>query len=464
MKIEQFEIPGLAQYSYVVSSQGKAVVIDPIRDIDRYLDYAQRSSLSITHVLETHIHADYASGATALAQATGAELWLSGHDAGEDFQYGFPHHALRDGDILEVGTLSIQAIHTPGHTPEHLSFLLFDTERSAAAPVSLFSGDFLFVGSFGRPDLLGEGAKERLAAELYRSAHQRIGALPDGLEIYPAHGAGSLCGAGMGEQQQSTLGYERAANPLFALDESQFVAEILGSVPPFPDYYRRMKKLNSEGPPILKELPGEVPLTTAKLALLLKHEQITLLDLRRPAAFGGAHIPGSLNIGAGQNLSLWAGWMIDPEKPIVLINDGEDVEQSRRSLVRVGLDKIHGYLYGGIASWIDGGRELGHVPQRSVREVDAERGGGMVLDVRSNAEWKAGRIPEATHIMLGDLPKRLQELPRDTTLFVVCGSGYRSSIATSVLLSHGFSRVLNMSGGMGAWNRQQMPVETSRSN
>ena len=464
MKIERFEVPGLAQYAYVVSSNGKAIVIDPIRDADRYVDYARKASLSITHILETHIHADFASGATALATATGAELWLSAHDKGEDYQYRFPHHEFSNGDSLEVEKLKIVALHTPGHTPEHLSFLLYDLERNASLPVALFSGDFLFVGSFGRPDLLGEGAKERLAAELYRSMKHRIAALPDNLEVYPGHGAGSLCGSGMGEQQQTTLGYERSANPFFALPEDVFIQTILESVPPFPGYYRRMKALNSAGAPLLQALPGDRRLPPAELKTLLQAETLILLDLRRPESFGGAHVPGAINIGDGQNLSLWAGWMLSPETPIVLIDEAGDLEQARRSLIRVGLDNVRGYLAGGVSSWIDGGHALAHIAQRSVQEVEAAANGRFILDVRSNGEWASGHIPGATHIMLGDLPTRIAELPPNIVITAVCGSGYRSSIATSVLLSHGFSRVLNMSGGMGAWNRQQMPVETSRSN
>jgi len=463
MKIERFEVPGLAQYSYAISSNGKAIVIDPIRDADRYVDYAHKASLSITHVLETHIHADFASGATALAAATGAELWLSGHDTGEDYQYRFPHHAFRDGESLVVEKLKIVALHTPGHTPEHLSFLLFDLERSTSLPVALFSGDFLFVGSFGRPDLLGEGAKERLAAELYRSMKHRISALPDSLEVYPGHGAGSLCGAGMAEQQQTTLGYERAANPFFALPEGLFIERILASVPPFPGYYRRMKELNSAGLTILKTLPGDRRVSLAELHSLWQTRALTLLDLRRPESFGGAHIPGAINIGAGQNLSLWAGWMLPPDKPILLISEDGDLEQVRRSLIRVGLDNLRGYLSGGIAPginlWIDSGHPLAHIEQRSVREVEAAANNRFVLDVRSDAEWNSGHIAGATHIMLGDLPGRLTDLPRDVAITAVCGSGYRSSIAASLLAAHGFKGVLNMSGGMGAWRTQHLPEQ-----
>ena len=466
MKIERFEVPGLAQYAYILSSGSSAVVIDPIRDLDAYLQYAATHGLTITHILETHIHADFASGATALARATRAQLWLSAYADGEDYQYRFPHHPFQHDEILEIGTLRLQAIHTPGHTPEHLSFLLFDTARSATIPAALFSGDFLFVGSFGRPDLLGEVAKQKLATQLYQSAHQTIATLPDSLEVYPGHGAGSLCGSGMGEHPQTTLGYERAVSPLFALPQAIFVPQIIATVPPFPPYYRRMKQLNSQGAPILTALPGTQAFSPAEVAHLKSSTPITLLDLRRPEAFGGAHIPGSINIGAGQNLSLWAGWMLDPNQPILLIGEPADLDPPRRSLMNVGLDNILGYLAGGIAAWIDSGSELAQLPHRSPQQAQTELSQlelaaqpVIILDVRSDSEWLSGHIPNAVHIMLGDLPTRLSKLDPAATTYVVCGSGYRSSIATSILAAHGFHGLINIDGGMAAWNHQKLPLE-----
>jgi hydroxyacylglutathione hydrolase len=461
VNIERFEIPGLAQYAYIIASNGQAAVVDPIRDIDTYLDYARQHQLTITHILETHIHADYASGATALAAATGAELWLSAHDTNEDFVYAFPHHPFADGESLTLGAVRIQAVHTPGHTPEHLSFLVFDTERSTQHPAAIFSGDFLFVGSLGRPDLLGEGAKQRLAQELFESLQHRIASLPDFLEVLPAHGAGSLCGSGMSDRQQSTLGYERYVNPFFQLQSEDFVQQILATVPPFPDYYRRMKRLNSDGAPLLSTIPGDNPITPEQLQRLLQTGSVALVDLRRPEAFGGAHIPGSINIGAGQNLSLWAGWMLDPNTPIVLIGD-EDAseEQARRSLIRVGLDNIHGYLDGGIAAWIVAGFPLAHIPQASAQELHRSTSDHVTLDVRSNTEWNSGHIDGAKHIMLGDLPQQLDSLNPADTIYTVCGSGYRSSIAASILIANGFSSVINMESGMTAWNSQSLPITT----
>ena len=458
MKIKRFEVPGLAQYSYVISADGKAAVIDPIRDTDRYLDYLAQEGLTLTDVLETHIHADFATGSTALIETTGAQLALSAYDQNEHYVYSMPHRALSDGDSIEIGSVRLKVLHTPGHTPEHISFLLFDTQRSASEPAALFSGDFLFVGSLGRPDLLGEEAKQGLAHQLYDSLHTRLADLPDGVQVYPGHGAGSLCGSGMSERAESTLGYERATNPLFARNEQDFVHEILGSVPPMPSYYPLMKALNAHGVPVLPAIPGQQALSPAELGTLLNRPDVVVLDLRRPEAFGGAHIAGAINIGAGQNLSLWAGWMLDPSKSLVLVGEDGNEEESRRALIRVGLDRIAGHLKKGMPAWIDAGLDFVRITQLSTAEVSKREVITTVVDVRSDKEWTSGHIEGAKHIMLGDLPAKLDELPSDRPLIAVCGSGYRSSIASSVLARAGFSNIESMDGGMSAWNQQKLPT------
>ncbi len=466
MKLERFVVPGLAHYSYVVASQGKAAVVDPRRDVDVYLDYAAASGLKLTHVLETHIHADYASGARELAAHTGAELWLSGHDTGEDFEYRFPHHEFHDGEEFILGGARIVAVHTPGHTPEHLSFLLFEEggeEGGRTQPVAMLSGDFVFVGSLGRPDLLGEAAKHKLASQLYESVHRKIAALPDGLEIHPAHGAGSMCGAGMGERPQTTLGYERASNLFFAQrSQEEFVSLILGSVPPFPEYYKRMKRVNSEGLR-LPELPGGAALSPEEFRQQAEDSQTIVIDLRRPEAFGGAHVPGAFSIGGDQNLAMWAAWVVPYDCPILLMGDeGANQEEARRALVRVGLDDIRGHLRGGMKSWILAGYPQEHVAQISVTELAARNGKGdaYVLDVRSDREWSSGHVAGAAHIMAGELPQRLDSLPKDRAIHIICGSGYRSSIASSVLKRAGLNQVVNVVGGMTAWTGAGLPVAT----
>ncbi len=461
MIIDRFEVQGLAQYSYIISSQGRSIVIDPIRDVDRYLRFLEERGLTLSSIVETHLHADFASGARALAEATGAELALSAYDEGEHYQYGMAHRALKTGDHVQVGTVRVEALHTPGHTPEHLSFVVYDLERSATEPLALFSGDFLFVGSVGRPDLLGEEAKLGLAHELYRSLHVRLEALPDSVQVYPGHGAGSLCGTGMSERAESTLGYERRTNHLFSLTEEAFVAEILRSVPPMPRYYLRMKELNALGAEAFDAVPGAHALSPSEVEALTVEQDVVVLDLRRPEAFGGAHIRGAINIGAGQNLSLWAGWLLDAKSRIVLVNDQGDDEESRRGLVRVGLDKIAGFLKAGMPSWINAGLPFERTTQRSTEDVRDRSNDTLVLDVRSDAEWRTGHIEGAMHLMLGDLPHQLQSLPQDRPIVCVCGSGYRSSIAASVLARSGFSGVESMDGGMAAWNKRRFAIERS---
>ena len=465
MILERIEVPGLAHYSYMLGSNGQAVVIDPERNPEPYLQSAETRGLRITDILETHIHADYASGATRLAKETGAELWLSGHDKGEDYQYGFPHREMRDGDDLSVGDLRIVAVHTPGHTPEHISFLVYEQSR-CGQPMALFSGDFLFVGSLGRPDLLGEAAKQQLAASLYESIHRKIAHLPDGVEVYPAHGAGSLCGSGMAQRPQSTLGYERFCNVFMeGREQAEFIDAVLGSVPEFPDYYRRMKEINADGPKLLEGTPGAIAHTAEQFQEHLRALDAVVIDLRRPEAFGGAHIPGALNIGAGQNLSMWAGWVAPYDRPLLLVGDeATDVESARRSLVRVGLDDIRGWLKGGMRSWIEAGLNQAHVPQISVRELEDKRGRADVflLDVRSRSEWVTGHIEGAVHIPGGELPKRVGEIPKNTPVHVICGSGYRSSIASSILKRAGVDQVINVVGGMTAWNAQSLPARAGK--
>lgn len=460
MKLQRFEVPGLAHYSYLLACGGQAVVVDPKRDIDTYVDYAAANNLKITRILETHIHADYASGALELARATGAEMWLSKHDTGEDFEYAFPHREFGDGDELRVGNIKIKALYTPGHTPEHLSFVVHDLARGPH-PMAMLSGDFLFVGSLGRPDLLGEQAKRRLAEQLYDSMKQRIAALPDGVEVHPAHGAGSMCGSGMSERPQSTLGYERLANAFFHhTDREKFIEHILSTVPPFPDYYRRMKRVNSAGPKLLGGIPGGEMLSPQSFRDVMKKEDAVVIDLRRPESFGGAHIPGALSIGAGPVFAMWAAWVVPYERPLLLVgDDGTDYDSARRALIRVGLDDVRGTLAGGMRTWIEAGFDEAHLPQISVTELrDRMSNGAFLLDVRTDAEWNSGRVTGAHHIMAGDLAARTGELPKDKPILVMCASGYRSSIASSVLRRAGFADVTNVAGGMSAWKQQKLPT------
>lgn len=465
MLFERFEDSGLSQFSYAVGcARARAIaIVDPRRDVDVYQEYADDEGVAITHVLETHIHADFASGARELAERTGAKLYLSAYDAGEKYEVAFPHERLEDGQALELGSVRIESLHTPGHTPEHLSFLVYDTHRSTDVPEIMLSGDFLFVGSVGRPDLLGEDAKRELAGRLYASVRDKLAGLHDGLEVHPGHGAGSMCGAGMSARPLSTLGFERVANPYLdaGLSETEFVEKILRSAPPFPPYYRRMKTLNSAGPPILDALPGRDPIPVEEFHALVEAGHV-VVDLRDHLAFGGGHIPGSFGIGIDGSLSTWAAWVVPYEAPILLVAENAfAVDPAVRALVRVGLDQVRGWLEGGMNAWRQQGLPIATLPQISIPELARARNEGSVdvLDVRSDGEWSEGHVEGALHVHGGLLEDRLDEIPRNgRPLAVICGSGYRSTVAASVLKRAGFGDVRNVPGGMRAWKSARLPL------
>jgi hydroxyacylglutathione hydrolase len=468
MIFERFEDKGLSQYSYVVgcARAGVAAVIDPRRDVDVYLDFAAARKLRITDVLETHIHADFASGARELADRACAAYRPSGHDAGQLYEVRVPHQDLCDGGVVDLGAARIMAVHTPGHTPEHLSFLVYDTLRSPDVPQVFLTGDFLFVGSLGRPDLLGDEAKNALANQLFDSVRTRLANLPDGLEIHPGHGAGSMCGAGMSERPMSTLGFERIANPYLddQLTREKFVARILGSAPPFPPYYRRMKAFNSEGPPVLGGLPGLEPIPVTHFREMVREGHV-VIDLRDQVAFGAGHVPCAFGIGAGPGLSTWASWAVPYDVPLLLVADDPSVvSDAIRSLVRVGLDRVAGYLDGGMPAWEAAGHPIAKTVQISpeaLRDRLASDTRLTVLDVRSDAEFAGGHIAGAVHVMGGWLAERAAELRGREPLAIVCGSGYRSTVAASVLERAGFTDFINMTGGMAAWTRAGLPVTTA---
>ena len=466
MIFERFEDNVLSHYSYAVGCEGagEVAIIDPRRDIDVYLDFAKQEGLRITHVLETHIHADFASGARELAGLTGATHHASIYDADEIFEVQFGHSDMKDGNTVRIGGQRIQAVHTPGHTPEHLSFLVFDENRSADVPMLFLTGDFLFVGSLGRPDLLGEEAKRGLAHQLYDSV-QKLADLPDSLEIHPAHGAGSMCGAGMSGRPMSTLGFERIANPYLSPDLTReaFVETILASVPPFPDYYRRMKQVNSNGAKILSGLPGvDTPLRPEDVKAAID-EGAVIIDLRDQMAFGGGHIPGAYGIGL-EKVSMWASWTVPYDRPIVLVGDeGTKYEAAVRGLVRVGLDDVIGYLEGGVQTWAEEGHDTHELHQISPNDLQDKLEAGeeiAIIDVRETDEYAAGHIPGATNLIAGELRKNLEQVPNGgRSVALICQSGYRSTVAGSVLLQEGMDNVINVTGGMNGWQHAGLPTE-----
>jgi hydroxyacylglutathione hydrolase len=392
---------------------------------------------------------------------------LSAYDAGELYEVGFPHHPMHDSEALTLGNVRIEARHTPGHTPEHLAFLGYELARAPTTPALMLSGDFLLIGSLGRPDLMGEAAKVGLANALYDSVTRVLAALPDGLEVHPAHGAGSMCGSGMSARPMSTLGFERVANPYLraGLGRDAFVAEILGHVPPFPPYYKRMKQLNARGPAAL-DLPRPLEAIEAPEFHALVESGCVVVDVRDQLSFGAGHIPGAFGVGVSGSQSTWVAWVVPYETPLLIACDHpSDAEATRRALVRVGLDDVRGYLDGGMSSWIEGGYPVAHTRQVSPLELAAElpRGCVTVVDVRSDEEFDDGRVAGARHLTAATLAEHATSLPRDgVTLALMCGTGYRSTVAASVLERSGFTNVVNVTGGMGAWQHAGLPVERSR--
>lgn len=474
MLLQRFYDTKLAQASYLVgcSATGEAMVVDPNRDSDQYVAAAALEDLRITHVTETHIHADFVSGSRELAARTGARLLLSA-EGGRDWQYAFAKQAsatlLRGGDSFRVGRVRVDVLHTPGHTPEHLVFMITDT-AATDRPMGAFTGDFIFVGDVGRPDLLERaaaqvGTMEESARQLYASI-QRFKHLPDHLQLWPGHGAGSACGKSLGAVPQTTLGYERLVNwGLNAADEATFVRDVLAGQPEPPKYFAEMKRINRDGPRVLGAFPRPRAMRPPDLADALSSRAV-VVDTRSADAFAAGHVPGTINIPLNRSFTTWAGWLIPYHTDFYLIaNDGgRMLDEAIRDLAMIGLDRVTGWFGpDAVAQWAAAGRSLETIAQMDVVELmEHTRAGGVtVLDVRGQAEWEAGHIPGAVHIPLGMLPDRIAELPAGGGIAVHCQSGGRSAIAASVLQARGVDAVNNVTGGLDAWQGAGLPVESA---
>ncbi|MBA3962015.1 MAG: MBL fold metallo-hydrolase [Chthoniobacterales bacterium] len=453
---------GLAEISYLIGDDeaGSAAVFDPRPDVEIYLELARAKNVAITHVFETHIHADLVSGARELAARVGTAKIFASHEGGA--KYGFETVSVTDGNQFTFGSLVITAWHTPGHTPEHVSYLLAEEDHSET-PWGVLSGDSLFVGSAGRPDLLGENETANLAAQQFKTLHDIYLRLPDGVIVYPAHGSGSPCGAEIGDRLTSTIGFERAFNPFLQIKEVEaFTQHCIKTAPPIPKYYPRMKKVNAEGPEILGGLPQVRALPVPEFEEAMKNEANLLIDTRSMFAFGGAHIAGALNLGATPTLSIWAGSLLDPERPLLLVLEEDSrLDEVVRLFLRTGFTKFAGYLVGGIKAWGAAGHPFTQVAQISVHELSAANGQLQVLDVRTDREWKGGHVPGARHIVVPQLEKRRSELDPEKPTAVYCASGYRASIATSILKRAGFAQVMNVPGSWHAWKEAGLPVESA---
>jgi len=460
---ECIQTEGIAELSYLVGddSAGLAAVFDPRADVDCYLELARAKQVSITHIFETHIHADLVSGARELAaRVETAKIFVS-HEGGA--RYDFDHEPIGDGDVFKFGSAEITVRHTPGHTPEHVAYLIAEQEHPNA-PWGVLTGDSLFVNSAGRPDLMGSAQAKKLAGQLFHTLREFYLKLDDGVIVYPGHGAGSPCGADIGDRLSSTIGHERRYNAFLQFDDvGRFTDYALSTAPPTPTYYPRMKKLNAKGPEILGNLPAVRGLPAKMFMAAIKQKETVLIDTRPMLAFGGGHIRGALSIGGKPMLSIWAGWLLDPKQPLLLVLESdEQLNEIVRYFVRTGYTRFAGYLVGGMTAWNNAGLSLESVGQMTVHEIKRAGRRLQLLDVRSPEEWEDGHIPNARHISLAELRERLGKLDRSKPTAVYCDSGYRASIATSILQQAGFGCVCNVPGSWQAWEKAGFPVEGGR--
>jgi len=452
----------LAQASYLIGCQakGEAIVIDAKRDIDTYLQMAKENHLTITHITETHIHADFLSGSRELAEVTGAELYLS-DEGGKDWQYQFPHIGLTNGNVIEVGNLTLKVLHTPGHTPESISFLLTD-HPATDLPVMIFTGDFVFVGDVGRPDLLEKaagitGTQEKGAQEMFRSV-QDFSKLPEFIQVWPGHGAGSACGKSLGAVPGSTVGYEKIRNWAFHYEEDEegFIKYLLDGQPEPPKYFAMMKKLNKMQRPLLTQVPKHQKLS--KEAFLKAHRTgVKVIDTRNKADFAGGFIPNSINIQGNNSFSTWMGWIVDYSEPFILAAQDEQMEDLTRKLMRIGMDQMMGYV-----DSIDSlGMELQTADIIDIEEFKSylNRNDAQIVDVRNKTEYEAGRIENAENVFVGTLEDNLDKISHDKQIVIHCQSGDRATIAYSLLKKNGFVNVKNFSAGMKEWMEKGNPVK-----
>jgi hydroxyacylglutathione hydrolase len=459
MYFEQFYLTCLAQASYMIGSEGVAAVVDPQRDVDRYIEEARQQGLEIKHVIETHLHADFVSGHRELAARTGAKIYM-GSAAGAKFD----HVAVHDGDEVAFGKVRLRFLETPGHTPESICILLTDTE-TADRPTKALTGDTLFIGDVGRPDLSPAHTPQQLAGLLYDSLRQKLMPLPDDVEVYPAHGAGSLCGKNLSPERWSTIGKQKQFN--YALQEMSrdaFVKMLTAELPDRPEYYAQDAEINRGGPALLSEVAPPAALDSAGVAARMDEGAI-VLDTRPASMFGAGHLPGAVNIGLGGQYATWAATVIGLTRPIVLVaEDDEKIHESTLRLARVGMEHVVGYLSGGIEAWEAAGKPLETVPQVSVHQLQEHAGEWQVLHVRRAGEWKSAHLAGAVHEPLDTLRKSLdggwKALDPGRPVAVHCKSGYRSSAACGLLQAHGFREVYNVVGGIDAWTATGFPVQS----
>ncbi|MEO6444151.1 MAG: rhodanese-like domain-containing protein [Gemmatimonadaceae bacterium] len=472
MLLRRFYHDGLAQASYMIGCQktGEALVVDPHREVEEYVAAAAAEGVRITQVSETHIHADFLSGGRELAARTGARLLLS-DEGGEEWRYHFAVEdgatLLRGGDSFMVGNVRVDVVHTPGHTPEHLTFVITDTP-SSSHPLGAITGDFLFVGDVGRPDLLEraadqEGTMRASAAQLFHSILHFAATYPDHLQLWPGHGSGSACGKALGAVPQTTLGYEKISNWAFqTTNEEQFITTVLKGQPDPPRYFATMKRLNRAGPRLLGAATALTRCAPSDLATVLATNAL-VLDLRPADVAAHRFIPGTLNLPFNQSFVGWAGWLAEYDRDIYLLTDGDgaQTQNAARELRMIGLDRVRGWFGpDAFEAWGGNGRAFDAIPQVEATELDEwlRKGEASVVDVRAPGEWHAGHISGARHAPLGRLSEALPAMAKGQPLAMQCQGGARSAIAASLAHLHGFKNVVNLHGGYGAWERAGLPV------
>jgi glyoxylase-like metal-dependent hydrolase (beta-lactamase superfamily II)/rhodanese-related sulfurtransferase len=456
VQVERFYLGCLAHASYMIGSEGVAAIVDPQRDVDLYLEAAANKGWKIEHIVETHLHADFVSGHLELAERTGARIYLGANSGAR-----FPHVEVTDGSEVRFGQCRLRFLQTPGHTIESICIQMNDLGQPDR-PAVVFTGDTLFIGDVGRPDLSGAYTPQQLAKMLYRSIHDKLLALPDDTEIFPAHGAGSLCGRQMSSESSSTIGKQKQTNyALLAPDCDAFVHLLTDNLPAAPEYFAKEVDLNRTGAGAIAQLPRPSALSPPKV-LLLQKEGAVVVDTRPAMQFAVAHVPGSIHIALTGQYASWAARILGLDSRLILLGeDPEHVRESQLRLARVGLENVIGYLEDGVIGWIKGGFELDYIPQITGAELvelqEREPGRIAVLDVREAGERAGGTIPNSISIPLGKVASRVQELDRDKLLVVHCKGGYRSSIATSLLRRAGFRDVANLIGGFDAWKAAELP-------
>jgi hydroxyacylglutathione hydrolase len=459
MYFEQFYLGCLAHASYLLASEGEAVVVDPQRDVELYLKAAVEHGVTIRHIFESHLHADFVSGHRELAARTGATIYM-GAQAGATF----PHVAVSDGFALRFGKASIRVLETPGHTPESICLVVTDAEKSDT-PWAVLTGDTLFIGDVGRPDLSPRHTPAQLAGLLYDSLHNKLLTLADNVLVYPAHGAGSLCGKNMRAERSSTIGTERLTNYALQIrSREEFVTQLTSNLPARPEYFLKDAEINRTGAAALSDLGPLRAIAPLELKTMLSTGEIAL-DVRTNEEFAAGHVPGSVNIALGGQFASWAGTVLGlSANPVLIAASNEQLEEARLRLTRVGIEVLNGYLEGGVATWKQAGFPVATIAQMSVGELDAQLKSHevQVLDVRREPEWDAAHIENANWWPLDNFRVSPPEIDHDATIAVHCKGGYRSMIASSLLQRGGFRHVINVIGGLDAWQQAKLPTVSSK--